>query len=166
MSLIENVNGTRKSRMSMTREQMDELINRHFGFEATDDVQGVLASLAENVRHEVVPSPMGAQTDKGRIAEFYKMLFADLKGERVTPLRRLYGEDFVVDESMWHGHVANGRPFLMDGKSGKVSFRLLHVFEVNGGKITNEQVWCDLAALQQQLGEASENEQGSTSRAE
>lgn len=137
--------------MSMTREQMDDLINEHFGYEAADDVQGVLASLADDVRHEVVPSPMGAQTDKARIADFYKMLFADLKGERVTPVRRLYGEDFVVDESMWHGYVTNGRPFFMDGRSGKVSFRLLHIFEVRGGKITNEQVWCDLAALQRQL---------------
>ena len=137
--------------MRLTREQMDELINQHFGFEATDDVEGVLASLADEVRHEVVPSPMGSQTDKRGIREFYKMLFADLKGEGVTPIRRLYGEDFVVDEAMWHGRVVNGRPFLMEGKSGKVSFRLLHIFELRNGKIANEQVWCDLAALQRQL---------------
>lgn len=137
--------------MSMTRQQMDELINRHFGFEATDDVDGVLDSLADEVRHEVVPSPMGAQTDKHGIREFYSMLFADLKGEGVSPLRRLYGEDFVVDETLWNGQITNGRPFLMDGKSGKVSFRLLHIFELRDDKITSEQVWCDLAALQRQL---------------
>src|SRR5688500_11505022 len=108
--------------MGMTREQMDELINRHFGFEAADDVEGVLASLADDVRHEVVPSPMGAQTDKGGIREFYKMLFSALKGEGVTPLRRLYGEDFVVDETLWRGRVVNGRPFFMEGRSGNVSF--------------------------------------------
>ena len=77
--------------MRMTREQMDELIDQHFGFEATDDVEGVLASLDDEVRHEVVPSPMGAQTDKRGIREFYRMLFAHLKGEGVTPIRRLYG---------------------------------------------------------------------------
>jgi ketosteroid isomerase-like protein len=137
--------------MSMTRQQMDDLINRHFGFEAADDVEGVLGSLADDVRHEVVPSPMGEQTDKQGIRAFYRMLFADLKGEGVTPLRRLYGEDFVVDETMWHGRVADGRPFLMPGRSGKVSFRLLHIFELRGGKIASEQVWCDLAALQRQL---------------
>jgi ketosteroid isomerase-like protein len=140
--------------MRMTRQQMDELINQHFGYEAADDVDGVLASLADEVRHEVVPSPMGEQTDKAGIGDFYRMLFADLKGEGVTPLRRLYGEDFVVDEALWHGRVENGRPFLMDGRNGKVSFRLLHVFELRGGKIAAEQVWCDLAALQRQLGEA------------
>lgn len=140
--------------MRMTRQQMDELINQHFAYEAADDVDGVLASLADEVRHEVVPSLMGEQTDKAGIRDFYRMLFADLKGEGVTPLRRLYGEDFVVDEALWHGRVENGRPFLMDGRSGKVSFRLLHVFELRGGKIAAEQVWCDLAALQRQLGEA------------
>ena len=140
--------------MRMTRQQMDELINQHFGYEAADDVDGVLASLADEVRHEVVPSPMGEQTDKAGIGDFYRMLFADLKGGRITHLRRLYGEDFVVDEALWHGRVENGRPFLMDGRNGKVSFRLLHVFELRGGKIAAEQVWCDLAALQRQLGEA------------
>lgn len=98
---------------------------------------------------------MGEQTDKAGIRAFYEMLFADLKGEGVTPLRRLYGEDFVVDETLWHGHVVDGRPFLMNGMSGKVSFRLLHVFELRDGKISREQVWCDLAALQRQLDAAA-----------
>ena len=138
--------------MEMTRQQMDDLINRHFGYEAADDIEGVLASLADDVRHEVVPSPMGEQTDKRGIREFYRMLFADLKGEGVTPLRRLYGKDFVVDETLWHGRVVDGRPFLMEGRSGNVSFRLLHIFELRDGKIAGEQVWCDLAALQRQLG--------------
>jgi ketosteroid isomerase-like protein len=138
--------------MRMTRDEMDQLINQHFQYEAADDVEGVLGSLAEKVEHEVVPSPMGAQTDKAGIRRFYEMLFADLQGEGVTPVRRLYGEDFVVDEAIWNGRVADGRPFLMDGQSGKVSFRLLHIFQLRGGKISNEQVWCDLAALQRQLG--------------
>lgn len=137
--------------MRMTRQQMDELVNQHFGYEATDDVEGVLSSLSDEVRHEVVPSPMGEQSDKEGIRAFYKMLFADLKGESVTPVRRLYGDDFLVDEAIWNGHVVDGRPFLMNGRSGKVSFRLLHVFELREGRIASEQVWCDLAALQRQL---------------
>ena len=140
----------------MTPERMDRIIDEHFRFEATDDVAGVLGSLAEEVEHEVVPSPVGMQTDRARIGRFYRMLFSDLKGENVTPLRRLYGENFVVDESLWHGRIENGRVFLCDGMSGKVSFRLLHVFELEGEKIRSEQVWCDLAAIQRQLGMAAE----------
>jgi SnoaL-like domain len=136
----------------MTPQRMDEIINQHFLYEATDDVAGVVGSLADKVEHEIVPSPMGMQTDRAKIASFYQMLFADLKGERVTPLRRLYGKDFVIDESLWHGRIENGRIFLCEGRSGKVSFRLLHVFELDGEKIKREQVWCDLAAVQKQLG--------------
>jgi uncharacterized protein len=139
----------------MTPQQMDQVINQHFMFEASDDVEGVVGSLAEEVEHEVVPSPMGAQTDRAGIRDFYTMLFADLKGESVTPVRRLYGKDFVVDETMWHGRIENGRIFLCEGKSGLVSFRLLHVFELRDGKISREQVWCDVAAVQRQLGRAA-----------
>lgn len=135
----------------MTPQRMDQIINQHFQYEAADDVAGVVGSLADRVEHEVVPSPAGLQTDRAKIADFYRMLFADLKGENVTPLRRLYGKDFVVDESLWHGRIENGRIFLCEGKSGKVSFRLLHVFELEGEKIRREQVWCDLAAIQRQL---------------
>jgi ketosteroid isomerase-like protein len=138
--------------MGMSRSAMDRIINQHFAYEAADDVPGVLASLADGARHEVLPSPFGEQTDRAGIRRFYEMLFADIRGERVTPLRRLYGEDFVVDETLWEGRIANGRPFLLDGASGSVKFRLLHVFELRDGKITSEQVWCDLAALQRQLG--------------
>jgi hypothetical protein len=139
----------------MTPQRMDEIINQHFQYEATDDVAGVVGSLADEVEHEVIPSPAGMQTERAKIARFYQMLFADLKGEKVTPLRRLYGEGFVVDESLWQGRIENGRIFLCDGMSGKVSFRLLHVFELEGEKIKREQVWCDLAAVQRQLGMAA-----------
>lgn len=138
--------------MSMTREQMDELVNEHFGFEAADDVDGVMGTLVEGAEHEVLPSPFGKITDSAKQRAYYEMLFAALRGESVEPLRRYYGEDFLIDETLWHGHVEDGHAFLCDGKSGRVSFRLLHVFELRDGKITREQAWCDLAAIQQQLG--------------
>ena len=138
--------------MSTPREQMDQIINDHFMFEATDNVDGVVASLADEVEHEVVPSPVGVLHDRAQIRAFYEMLFSSVKGESVTPLRRLYGDDFVVDEAIWHGRISDGRPFLCDGKSGPVSFRLLHIFELRNGKISRENVWCDLASIQRQLG--------------
>jgi hypothetical protein len=36
----------------------------------------------------------------------------------------------------------------------------LHVFEFDGGRIKRENVWCDLAAIQQQLGVAVPAEAG------
>jgi hypothetical protein len=134
----------------MTREQMDEIVNEHFGFEATN-VDGVMGTLTDDAEHEVIPSPVGALSDRAKMREYYEMLFGALDGEDVTPVRRLYGEDFLVDETIWHGHINDGAPFLCDGKSGPVSFRLLHVFELRDGEIKREQVWCDLAAIQRQL---------------
>lgn len=138
--------------MRMTHDDMDKVVNEHFGFEAADDLDGVMASLAPNVEHEVVPSPMGVQRDKAKIRAFYAMLFESVKGEGVTPLKRYYGDNFMVDETLWHGEIMDGRPFLCDGRSGKLSFRLLHIFEFKDGKIAREQAWCDLAAIQRQLG--------------
>ena len=138
--------------MGATPAELDRILQEHFEYEARDDVDGVVNTLADEVEHEVVPSPVGAQTDKDGIRSYYEMLFASIQGESAEPLRRYYGDDFVIDETLWRGHVKDGRPFLCDGKSGPVSFRLLHVFEVKGGKIAREQVWCDLAAIQQQLG--------------
>jgi ketosteroid isomerase-like protein len=135
----------------MKRDDMDRAVNEHFGFEATDDLSGVMASLAGEIEHEIVPSPVGVQHDKAQVHAYYSMLFESVKGEGVTPLKRYYGDDFVVDETLWHGEIKDGSVFLCDGKRGKVSFRLLHIFEFKDGKIAREQAWCDLAAIQRQL---------------
>ena len=68
---------------------------------------------------------------------------------------RLKGGDGVLvfngREGEWQGQIADGRPLLCDGRSGAVSFRILHVFDIEDGKITRENVWCDLADIQRQL---------------
>lgn len=136
----------------MTPEQMDALIDEHFRFEAADDVDGVMSTLTEDAVHEVIPSPVGIVDDPAAQRAYYELLFRSIRGERVEPLRRYYGEGFVVDETLWHGTIEDGSPFRCDGRRGKVSFRLLHVFEIRDGKISREQAWCDLAAIQRQLG--------------
>src|SRR6187200_1753273 len=85
----------REAKMSMTREDMDRAVNEHFGFEAADNLDGVMASLAGEVEHEIVPSPVGVQHDKANVHAYYSMLFKAVKGESVTPLQRYYGNDFV-----------------------------------------------------------------------
>ncbi|MEO5670930.1 MAG: nuclear transport factor 2 family protein [Ramlibacter sp.] len=140
--------------MSLSPAEVDRLIDTHFMFEATDNVEGVLASLAPGAEHHVIPSPFGIVHDRERVREFYETLFADVQGESVTPVRRLYGDGFVVDEGIWNGRIDDGRLFGCAGRAGPVSFRLLHVFEFDGDKIKRENVWCDLAAIQSQLGMA------------
>jgi uncharacterized protein len=130
---------------------MDQKIDEHFGFEGNDNVDGVLATLAPDAVHDVVGSPLGQLRGREAARPFYVGLFADLSESKVTPIRRLYGKDFLVDESFWEGR-ARGRPFGLEGKNRPLSFRLLHVVEFAGsGQIQHEQVWLDLAAIQQQL---------------
>jgi hypothetical protein len=70
---------------------------------------------------------------------------------RVKCLRRLYGENFLVDESLWSGR-APGRPFGLEGRGRPLEFRLLHVIEFAAdGNIKRENVWLDFAAILRQL---------------
>ena len=141
--------------MALTREQMDEQVNQHFMYEATNDVDGVLATFtdAEGIYHEAVPSPMGALHSLDQARAYYEMLFPSIRGEDVEPIMRLYGDDFVVDETVITAEIIDGHWCLCDGKSGRASFRLLHVFQFAAdGKFKSERVWIDRAAIQQQLG--------------
>jgi predicted ester cyclase len=138
--------------MPLTREQMDRKLDEHFGFEAADDVEGVLATLAPDATHDIVGYPTGPTHGRDAARAFYVQMFSDLAESRVTSLRRLYGDGFLIDESLWEGR-APGRPFGFEGRDRPLKFRLLHVLEFAGdGRIAREQVWVDLAAVAQQLG--------------
>ena len=137
--------------MPLTRAQMDARIDEHFGFEQADDVAGVLATLTPDVEHDVVGWPTGPVRGPDGARPFYEALFADLSDGKVETLRRLYGEDFLVDESLWRGK-APGRPFGLEGRGRPLEFRLLHVVEfAPDGRMSRENVWVDLASIIQQL---------------
>lgn len=138
--------------MALTREQMDAKIDEHFRFEAADDVEGVLSTLAADVEHDIVGWPTGPTHGRDNARPFYETLFADLADGAVTCTRRLYGDNFIVDESVWEG-AAPGRPFGLEGGGRPLRFRLLHVVEfTDAGEIQRENVWIDHAAMVEQLG--------------
>ena len=137
--------------MALTPAQMDAKLDEHFAFEAADDVAGVLATLSDDVEHDIVGWPPGPAHGRDATRAFYEALFADLADGKVASTRRLYGENFMVDDSLWRGR-APGRPFGIEGKDRPLEFRLLHVLEfTDEGDIGRENVWIDLAAIQQQL---------------
>ena len=137
--------------MALTREAMDRKIDEHFGFEARDDIDGVLATLTPDVEHDVVGWPTGPVKGREGARPFYEALFADLSDGKVECLRRYYGDGFLVDESLWRGR-APGRPFGLEGRGRPLEFRLLHVIEfADDGDIRRENVWIDLAAVLRQL---------------
>jgi predicted ester cyclase len=135
----------------MTKQDMDRVMDTHFGFEARDDVGGVLATLSEDVEHDIVGWPPGPSHGREAARDFYENLFSDLSDSKFTIIRRLYGESFMVDESLWRGR-APGRPFGLEGKNRPLEFRLLHVVEFSdAGELKRENVWIDLGAIQRQL---------------
>jgi hypothetical protein len=137
--------------LTMPTHSMDAVIDEHFRYEATDDVEGVLGTLSPDVDHDVVGSPTGPLTGKDQARGFYEQLFDDLDQESVTSNRRYYGDTFVIDESLWKG-VAVGQPLGYEGRNRPLEFRILHIFEfAPDGSITRENVWMDLAAISQQL---------------
>lgn len=137
--------------MALSPAEMDDKLDEHFAFEASDDLDGVLTTLAPDAEHDVVGWPTGVAHGRESAGTFYATLFADLSDGSIETVRRLYGEDFVVDESLWRGR-ASGRPFGLDGRGRPLAFRLLHVFQFDGnGAIARENVWIDLAALINQL---------------
>ena len=138
-------------RMPLTPQQMDRKIDEHFGFEASDNVEGVLATLAPDATHDIVGYPTGPTRGRDAARRFYEQTFKDLSESKVTVVKRLYGHNFLVDESMWEGR-APGRPFGVEGRNRPLKFRLLHVVEfTDDAQIAREQVWLDMAAILQQL---------------
>lgn len=135
----------------LTPQMMDAMLDEHFGFEMRDDVEGVLSTLTDDVEHDIVGWPMGPSHGHGGARAFYEALFADLADGQVTTTRRLYCENFLVDESVWKGTAA-GRPFGLEGRGRPLEFRLLHVLEFTAdGKIARENVWLDSDAIRRQL---------------
>jgi SnoaL-like polyketide cyclase len=137
--------------MALTPAQMDRKIDEHFEFEARDDIEGVLATLAPDAEHDIVGYPTGPTVGRDGARGFYENLFSDLSESKVETRRRLYGDSFLVDESVWHGR-APGTPFGLQGRNRPLEFRLLHVVEfTDGGDIARENVWIDFAAIVAQL---------------
>jgi predicted ester cyclase len=148
-AMIADTPGARN--MTLTRTQMDAAVDEHFRYETRDDIEGVLATLTEDVDHDIVGWPAGPSKGRAEARGFYQQLFTDLDEGRVTCLHRYYGQDFVVDESLWSG-IAVGNPLGLPGRNRPLEFRLLHVFEFTGdGAIRRENVWMDTAAIAQQL---------------
>lgn len=144
-----------RTQTNLTRPQMDRVIDEHFRYEGRDDVQGVLATLSDDVDHDVVGSPTGPLRGKAQARSFYETIFADLEQQSVSSTRRYYGEDFVVDESLWRG-TAVGNPLGFAGRNRPLAFRILHLFEFDdAGAIRRENVWMDTTAIAAQLSDAA-----------
>jgi uncharacterized protein len=131
------------------RTVVDELVDGHFAAEIRGDMTALLATFTDDVEHDVVGNG-SVSHGRAEVANFYTGLLADLTLDAVRPVRRFYGDGFVVDESLVDAH-AIGHPFGIDGRNRALQFRLLHVFELRDGLISRENAWLDIGSIMSQL---------------
>ena len=134
----------------ITREQMDALVEGRYRAEERGDLEAIVERFSPDAEHDVVGRPGDPLHGGDQIKAFYRHLFSELRIDRLEPVRRRYGDDHVVDESVLHA-TAISRPFGLDGRRRPVRARFLHIFDFSGGLISRESAWIDLAAIQQQL---------------
>jgi uncharacterized protein len=135
---------------SMTRAEMDALVDGHYRAEESEDLQAIVEGFASDAEHDVVGRPGDPLHGGDEIAGFYRALFAELRIDRFEPVRRWYGDDHVADEAVLHA-TAVGRPFGLEGRGRPIQVRFLHIFDFSDGLISRESAWIDMAAIQQQL---------------
>jgi uncharacterized protein len=134
----------------MTPDEIDRILERHFAALQKRDLDGILATYADDVEHDAVGREPNPIRGKAALGAFYRESLADLANTKVIPVRRLYGDEFAIDESILDGY-AHGRPFDLEGYSRPVRFRMLRVFEFRDGLIARENAWFDIVAVQRQL---------------
>jgi steroid delta-isomerase-like uncharacterized protein len=132
----------------MTPQEMDAVLDRHFAAEAAHDLDAVLATLTEDVEHDVVG--LGVINGRAKVAPLYQGLFDQTGDDSHVPLRRYHGEDFLVDEVMMTSRI-DGDLFGVPGNGTVVTYRLLHICEFRDGLMSRENVWMDTGAIIGQL---------------
>ena len=142
---------TTRPQQTTPPEVMDEVLARHFAAEEAHDRPGILATLTDDAEHEPVGFPGAPFHGHDELMGFYEALFTELEQVAVEPVRRLHGPGFLVDEVQYRGRAYRnfmGFDFGPDGRP--VDFRLLHVCEFTGDRISREQVWLDVNAIRAQ----------------
>ena len=132
------------------RAGLDRLVDAYLRAERAGDVETMLDAVSDDVEHEMFGA--GDNPVRGREGLRARSLahFANQATERQIPLRRLYGDGFVVDEAVWEGRIT-GRLGPWVGAGRRVSHRVLRIFEVQNGRIARVSVYPDFAAIVPQL---------------
>jgi steroid delta-isomerase-like uncharacterized protein len=134
----------------MDRAEMDRLIEEHLRAEDSGDLDAAVAVYTDDVEHDVVGAPGGPLYGRGAARARYADLLVSMRSDEMVLRRRYHADDACVVEhdvtATVTGHVAG-----IPGRGRQVRFRLLHVFEFTGGRISRENVWMDTATLMAQL---------------
>lgn len=129
---------------------MIELVERHLKAEGAGDVEGAVAVYTDDIEHDVVGFPTGVLHGKDAARGFYRELTATFRTEDERPTHRHFSDDAMVLAQEMTGTVT-GTFVGLAGNGRRITFRVLHVFEFRDALICRENVWLDIAAIQQQL---------------
>lgn len=135
---------------TQTRDLFDRVMDEHWAAEAAHDIEAVMATITDDAEQDLVGSPAHPLRGKEQIRAFYEQLFQLIDQEEQRTVRRYYGDDHLVEEAIWTG-TFDGVLVGVEGKRGRVSFRILHVIEVRDGRISRENAWLDVDAIREQL---------------
>ena len=138
--------------MALTRAEMDRKIDEHFGFEAQDNVDGVLATLAPDAEHDIVGWPTGPTHGPRRRP-------AVLRGAVRRPLRRQGRVPPAASTATTSWSTSRcgaarrraGRSASRAGAGRSSSACCTSSSSPPTATMKRENVWIDLAAILQQL---------------
>jgi pimeloyl-ACP methyl ester carboxylesterase/ketosteroid isomerase-like protein len=134
----------------LTPADMDWIIDAHFEAEGRGDVEAILATVSDDISHEVLGAGLGKLRGKDAVRAFYEQLSQDLTIDAYTSVRRLHGPGHAWEEGLVHA-TATGKPFGLDGRDRRVIYRLDHLFEFRNGLIHSELGIPDVASILAQL---------------
>ena len=134
----------------LTPADMDRIVDAHFDAERRGDTAAILATVSDDIRHEVLGAGLGHLEGKEAVGAFYEQLSRDLAIGSYTTIRRIHGPGHVWEEGMVHA-TAVGRPFGFDGRDRPVVYQLNHLFEFSDGLIQRELGIPDVASIFAQL---------------
>lgn len=118
-------------------------VESHFHSEALDEIEAALDLYTDDIVWEA-PAPNGLNrsfSGKEAVAESYRDLFASMRDVQFQPLQRFATDDRVVDDSIVTFEVAKDGYWPHFSAGQKITMRLVHIFEMRGGKISREIVF-------------------------
>jgi steroid delta-isomerase-like uncharacterized protein len=136
--------------VATTRSEMAALVDAHLSAEDAGDLDGAVAGYTDDVEHDVVGAPGGPLRGPAAARLRYTQLLEQVRTDRLTEARRFYGDEVCVVEHECAATVL-GEFAGLAGRGRPVRFRMLHVFEFRGGRISRENVWMDTATVLAQL---------------
>ncbi|MGV9847933.1 nuclear transport factor 2 family protein [Streptomyces sp. NPDC003442] len=114
------------------------VVEAHFHNENPESVDKAIALYTDDIVWE---APFRGQVykDAATVKEAYLAIFETVHFNRTTTLRRFATEDYVFDDQICDlTVVGDGMPNLGFKPGDRVSMRLVHCFEMRGGRIARE----------------------------